>query len=213
MPIAEGDIVQFKQFQTMSGQTILNVFNYQVGGGTIAEPSAYNELAKGFFTLASEQIRAQQNVGISHVRCIVEELGALEYGDFVPPVPLPGTVAGESLPVFNAVSVQYVRSSKITRHGWKRFAGVPETFSSGNALTPGAITAWNAIILNLMNPAGITVDQYDVEDNIIGEVFMRPVIVGQPVPPSDLIRIQVPASVAVRPNLTTQNTRKIGRGS
>ena len=213
MPMSEGDVLTFKHFQSMSGQMVLNVFHYQIGAGTIELPSGYNELAYGFFDLASSLIRAQQNPAITHVRTIVEELEGVEYGDYIPPVPPPGSVAGEPLPIFNAVSVQYLRSSKLTRHGWKRFAGIPETFSVGNTLTPGAVVAWTNIIDNLMNPEGILVPQQDVGGDPVGDVFMRPVIVGLPVPPSEAYRVQIPSSVAVKSLITTQNTRKIGRGS
>lgn len=213
MPMDVGDILTFKHFQSMSGQMVLNVFNYQIGAVAPTLPNGYNELAYGFFDTASTLMIPQQTTALTHVRTILEELEGVEIGDYVPPVAVPGSVVGDFLPVFSAVSVQYLRSSKLTRHGWKRFAGIPEALTVGNSLAAGNITAWTQIIENLMNPEGVTIPQQDAGGNVVGTAFMRPVIVGLPVPPSEAYRIQVPASVAVKSLISTQNTRKVGRGA
>lgn len=117
----------------------------------------------------------------------------------------PGTIsASEGLPSFASFQVKMGRGSKITRNGYKRFPGLAEVSTVGQQLTTVAQTTLQ-VIANTWDE--ITVP--GAEGGLIKPVIMGRNSDGTP----DLTRWQIPASFDLLPNITTQNTRKAGRGS
>lgn len=108
---------------------------------------------------------------------------------------------------FAAVSVRLFGETAVTRSGWKRIPGLTEDGLISGALNPGTLTAFqnwadDSLQLPVMAPAGTGAD-----------ATLIPVIVGRnPDGSYNLSAVNPVASAVVQSNLTTQNTRKIGRG-
>lgn len=217
MAISPGSIIRFKNFHTFRDQEILNVSYFEVlavdPGGVVAIPSY---LAKGWGVKWFEALAGNFNVGLEFVRVEVDEVNGVDIGVYAYVNGEAGTVAGESMAPFDAVSVQFLRNDRTTRHGWKRFGAVPETFQAGGSLTSGAITQWTTDMQTLYypNPVPIvTINQLDPSDDVVGTVDVRAIIWGGNSPSFPMGRYQPIAGFQVKPELSTQNTRKIGRGS
>ena len=113
-----------------------------------------------------------------------------------------GAVSGETLPPSDCWTFRYVRTQLGRRHGYKRIAGVPESFQASGLATIGALTT-------LRNVA--TVLEADLVPS--SGISLRPVILhemlnGQPVVPP------VPQDIGavVYSHIGTQNSRKYGHG-
>lgn len=213
MPVEVDDILVFKHFQRMNNQEILNVFTMQMLDPLTSDTSNYYAYARGFYFKWVNLIRSVQSTILTHVRTEMNELTGIEQGIYAAETPVAGTKVSPPLPIFNAASIQFVRSSRLTRHGWKRIAGLCEADTDGDNLASALITLINTALSGTMQPGGSVFTQIDENDDTIGEFMLRPVIIGDPVEPSTLYRINPVTSTVVKPLITTQNTRKIGRGS
>lgn len=126
------------------------------------------------------------------------------YGDFVVEPPIVGDSEDHCMPPYVALSFRQNRNTKATRHGYKRISGLPESAQSNGILTldPTYQSAVSQFAATVGLPVGGP-----------GWSF-RPVIAGRtPSGGVDFARINSVASVSPQPELTTQNTRKYGRGS
>lgn len=121
-------------------------------------------------------------------------------------VAIDGIVGGESLPGFNAFSITLSRSTKETRSGRKRIAGVAESQQSSGNLLVGIIT-------DLDDLKDAFVDNLTVDGSSVGPVIIRKTFVDPPtVPPtleepSEWIYNPINGGVS-SPAVTTQNSRK-----
>jgi len=118
--------------------------------------------------------------------------------DVIPGIPSGGAEASTS---YLSWGFMLVRETLATRNGYKRFAGVPEGFYSGNfanpAIAPELEAVEEALALDIM--AGIV-------------TLAEPVIVRRPIePPVGVYTYSSVGSAQFR-GLGTQNTRKAGRG-
>lgn len=213
MPMENGDILIFKHFQELSEQEVLNVFTMRIIDIESGDPDNYYGVARGFYFIWANLIKTVQTTALSHLRTEVTELTGLEQGIYANPTPVIGTAVSPMLPTFNAASIQFIRASRLTRHGWKRIAGLTEGSVTLNDLTVDAIDDINAAIAGALVVGGAVFPQIDTDGDTVGEFTIEPVIVGDPIPPSSLFRINSVNSVIVKPQVTTQNTRKVGRGS
>lgn len=209
MPIDVGSIIQYKHFQSYRGQQTLNVQHYVI---TAMESPAddLSDYTEVFFQTYSDAMRPQQVSGLTHVRGELYEVNGLDFGIYVPPTPEAGTVASDGMGTFVAVKIQQVRASRATRHGWKRVSGVPETSASNGQLIPANLTAWQGIADLLW------LGTKTYESPVFPEtrsISFQPIIWGGNDPDFPLGRYSTIEDVAVSPELTTQNTRKIGRGA
>ena len=182
MAISPGSIIRFKNFHEFREQQILNVSFFEVlavdPGSTVAVPSY---LAKGWAIKWFETLAPSFNVGLTFERCEVDEVNGVDIGVYAYVNDEAGVVAGEALPVQDAISVQFLRGDRTTRHGWKRFGAVPETFQNGGALTAAAITDWTGNMQTLYFPSPIpivTVNLVDPSDDVVGTVDIRAIIWG-----------------------------------
>lgn len=217
MAIGVSSIIRFKNFHQFRNQQVLNVSYFlvmAVDPGSVVSVPSY--LAKGWAWKWYEALSGNLTQNLLFDRVEVDEVGGTAIGTYAYQNGEAGTVPGESMSSFDAVSVQFLRGDRTTRHGWKRFAGVPESFQSAGVLTSGAVAQWNTDMSTLYYPSPVPVvdvDLIDPADDVVGTVSLRAIIFGEHIgnPPGS--RYQPIQGFEVKNELTTQNTRKIGRGS
>lgn len=192
--MAVGDIYRVKLRSSFFAQQILNVFYYQVSSGSnIAE-----DLALAFSDVAGD-ISGCQASALSYNDITVENLDNL--ADFnLTPFTSAGAISGEYLSPFVAWGFRYNRATRAVRNGSKRITGVPESLVQNGAATNAALDILEPIAVSMGNDL----------TGASGAVY-RPVIFHKdPEAPAGGVGFVVQDVVYVR--LTTQNTRKIGRG-
>jgi len=175
------------------------------------------DLCRGYYDVWVGGLRARVTTALTWQRVECEVLNTPWYGVFAPAAPLAGLSAGDALPIFNACSIQHVRSNKITRHGWTRLAGMTEVDNqSGNISLDwrNMVAGWaDAIIIPAVGAGFVNLPLYDSSESSYGEVACRAIIWGGNDPGFPLGRYQPVGSYAIKARITTQNTRKIGAGS
>lgn len=195
-----GDVFRVTTAAQYLGENLLNVYYYRL----LDVPAAGNPL-EGLASVMDTEILPtvaviqQQNHVVKLVR--VENLNSTEIYERV--VDIPGQVsanAGNPLPSFYAVTFQLVRTTRDTRHGSKRFGGIPDNLVYGNEWL-GSVTPLNAIAAKLKTTwvAGL-VDTF------------QPVIVRHPVPAPPINPVFNVVADCLYKGVRTQNTRKKGRG-
>lgn len=209
MALSVSSILQYKHFQTLLGQEVLNVQYYVVLAlATLADD--LSDYTQGFFDQYSIAMRQAQSTGLAHVRGELYEVNGLDFGIYVPPAPVVGVDGTDPLPSFSAVKIQQVRASRATRHGWKRIAGLVEANVVGNSLTTQAREEWQGIADELW---GQPVEFLSSEFPDMRYMIVQPIIWGGNDPDFPLGRYSAIETLSVSPNVTTQNSRKVGRGS
>lgn len=117
-----------------------------------------------------------------------------------------GEQIGESLPGYDAFSIELSRSTKETRSGRKRLAGVPESAQSSGNLVASAITELTAVKDDFVTD--LIVDAGSVPPVIVRKTFVEPPTVPPTLnPPEDWIYNPLAGGVAST-KVTTQNSRK-----
>jgi len=112
-----------------------------------------------------------------------------------------GTVTGDSLPPYDAFGIRFIRTSRAVRHAHKRIAGVSESDQTQGVLTAGAFSNLNAIAGFIAGPVIST----DLEVSMIFKIWRRPTDV-------TLSAYFDIGGFICNSNVTTQVSRKIGRG-
>lgn len=209
MPIGPGSIIEHRQFQQLLGQVVLNVQHYIIlSMETIADDLA--DYAEPMYNRWANTLSPFQSAQLIHTRTELYEVNGLDFGIFASEDPTAGTETGDPLPSFNAVKVQLVRQTRATRHGWKRFAGLVETQVQGNSLTTGALTEIQNQVAALY-PVNFTLDS--VEFPTTRSITFQPIIWGGNDPDFPEGRFSAIANTVVANTITTQVSRKVGRGS
>lgn len=203
--MAIGDIIEARLFGTLFGQLHLNVFTYQID--TQNGPADYDGIADATWDILVPAVQQIATADLTFERVEVDNVtDGLSFGSFASSAT--GTVAGNAFSPFATWYFRYNRSTKITRSGGKRFGGVAEVeVADGVAVTsflPTLSAAANDLEQSVtwLNPTDPT--------NAVG---MSPVIVGRkPAGGYDLARVNKVESVQYV-SVSTQNSRKFGRGS
>ena len=208
MAIGVGSIVEARLFQRMVNQQILNVQHYFITAmETVSDD--LKDYAEPMFNLWENTLSPLQHSALTWERCELYEVNGLDFGIYATETPIPGALSGEVLPVFVAAKVQLVRQTRATRHGWKRVAGMAEASANGDTLTPTYRTnLQNAI--NALYPTTFTLDS--VEFPATRSITFQPIIWGDNDPAYPQGRYSAIANAVVSDLMTTQNTRKRGRG-
>lgn len=201
MSLNVGDIIEVKAIGTVFGEQFLNVFHYRAE--SFEANVDYSDIAdvfSGFWTTVIAPLQTNDTVLLqTEVLNLTNGLDIEITGENIP-----GTVSAEEAPGFLAYGFQFIRSSRVTRHGWKRFCGVPEAAVIGNNLA----AAW----IPTVNAAAAVMENGLVRTGTVDEdMELVPVIVGRTLIGGsyeiDLSKINDVSSVAfVR--ITTQNSRK-----
>ena len=207
MPLQTGDYITIKDYQTLFQQQVLNVYTFRVNA--FSGDSSYDSLLQGFELFFIDTVRSFQAPELTHTRLEVDNLtNGLEFASR--DVGKPGSGTGTSpSPPFVTLSIRLSRSTKVTRNGYKRYAGLDEAQYTDGIFQAGTITNWQDNVANVLEApftfASGGLWSFTLEHVIIG----RDPVTGD----YDLARVNEISSAIVQPNVTTQNTRKFGRGS
>lgn len=198
-----GNLLQIIVSGTYLSQQWSNVFYYRV-----KDNSANKSLSQflGYFTLgyndailpimhAGVQVRSTEARNLTNGIDIA--VGA--------PVDIFGAVGGEGFPAFVAYAFRYNRETLITRHGQKRIVGVSELRVNAGVANADFLQYLNAAADWMNGDIGDT--GYWIEPVILGRYPLGHPDAGK----LDLTKVNGVSSV-VYTRLTTQNTRKPGRG-
>ena len=209
MTIATGSLIEVVLNQSFFNQTILNVYQYEVLP-PVGEVGAV-EIGNAWWANMKAAMRAFAVAGAAtfmsvKVRELDNPVGA--YGEYaIPSAEQPGTrvapAQAEFLPIFNAASLRLVVGSRATRPGHKRIAYLTESDNVAGTLQSAfavLMAAWGVLVSNpitLGAPAALTVlNPIICKKNATGSVISHQPVTG----------------FIVAAQITTQNTRKIGRG-
>lgn len=211
MAIGVNSLVEISNRGTVSGQQVMNVWQYQVTSNP--GPVTAGQLGEAWWNHMKTTLRAipTTNASTMFQSILVRELDSLTgaYGEYaVPSGERAGTRSPGSesspLPNFNAAGVRLVVAERTTRPGQKRFAGLSETDNDTGQLQTALLAALNAhfavaiVPATLGAPAALTV--------------LAPVVVRKDADGLPVVFQEVEGYV-INPYMTSQVSRKIGRGA
>jgi len=207
MALSVNDIVQITDVQTYLGQTMLNVYFYRVV--TLESLTDYNDVDQAFINTIWPEMLPIQSLGVAHVGNIIKNLtNGLDI--FTGLDTDSGEATGDGAPSFTSLGFRLNRSTALTRHGSKRIGGISEAASVGNELASAYITPVN----DLAAVMGGVIERDGTVDH---DVTLEPVIIGR-IPTGEPgageldLSIVNPVSGAQFVRVTTQTTRRAGRG-
>ncbi len=195
-----GDLIRCVDTQSYLGETVLNVYYYRITAVTGAEDGYLDILNTSWEGEVLDNVVKLQISNLLHTqrewRNLSNGVDLMVDATVVPG----GRTESSSAPSFTSYGFMLARESLVTRNGYKRFGGIPDSFIDGNNYVgnAGLITAVESgLAADLM--AGIT-------------ILAEPVIVKRPIetPAGEYLYSSV-GSAAFR-GIGTQNTRKPGRG-
>lgn len=205
--MATGDLYELTDVQILEGQQVLNVYHYtQVAEATVGTNVV--ALQNAWTTFILVPLVLVQSVHVEHVGYKVVNLdNPDEFGLQV--ATATGNVSGEALPPFCAWSFRLNRATRLVRNGQKRIGGVPESFNDGGVATGAALTLLPAVAIAM--GALIT-------DTISGASFTPRIVhkateAGPGGSPPATPRADYAVASAEYTRISTQNTRKFGRGA
>lgn len=208
MAIAVGDILQITDVQALSLNQLLNVYTYEVM--ELGSAVEYADIANTFQGTVVEEVCLQQVNILVHTGTVIRNLtNGLDLFEEI--TSRQGDVNSEAMPNFVALAFRLVRSNLLTRHGQKRIGGIGEVSIAGNIVNPASMVS--VIAMAAAIGSDLTVDSGGDEDFVL-----RPVIVGRfpEGSPSagqyDLSKVN-PVAQCSFIRVTTQTTRRAGRGS
>lgn len=196
-----GDLYQMFDFQDYVApdpNVIMNAYAYrQVSGDGDA-----SALINAWVDTVLPAVVNIQSVAIGHTSIQVFNLD--DFADFadlsLSGESNTGTQTGDCLPRYNAYAFIYHRTTRAVRNGWKRIAGVPESFQVNGVVTnSGALDALEA--LAVLFGSALT----DGDGNVWNPRIYRRALPDH-VPP--VTRADFAIQAVAYERLTTQNTRK-----
>lgn len=210
MAIEDGALIEITMHMQSSGQRVFNVFQYQVAGMLV--PASAPEIGQGWWNHVKAAYRAATVTSATNtftavaVRELNDPVGA--FGEYpVPPGEQQGTRSSGGVnddnPTFVAAGVRLAVATRLTRPGQKRFPFTNAADSLGSGWTPTFLTllnAWAAVISSEMvlgvPVAGVNLVPIVCRKDINGDVIAHQPVVGY----------------VTNTNVTSQVSRKIGRG-
>lgn len=209
MALTIGSKIEMTVTQIVLGQTMANIWGYEIKAipGTptpvqIAEAywnhvkATYRAIVPGVFGNVFRSVRLRE---------MNDPNGAYAEYD-IPIADQVGTrsASGDILPPFTAVGVRMVVGTRVTRPGQKRLVGLTEADQNAGVLVAGTVAIYKAFVdvaaglLTLGAPAAATILQSQVFSKDNGGF---------------IIASQDVQGTIVNTNVSTQNSRKFGRGS
>jgi len=202
MPAAAGDLIRITDKQTYLGQQVLNVYFYRVSDTTPLIGDYLQTFSDSFQDVVLADVVPLQLAALEHTSLYIENISnGVDILEDTTGFPISGDVeTGSGMPPYVSYGFQLVRESRVTRNGYKRFAGVPETFTS-NGVYDGNPT----LIAALEDALGS-----DFQAGIA--TYAAPVIPKRPIAVPVGTYEYADISSGLFKGIGTQNTRKFGRG-
>lgn len=207
MALLNNNILQIDDLQTYLGQTVLNVYHFQVSD--LASLADYESIANVFQGEIIDTVKAHQNNALTHTRIIVRNLSN-GIDIYEKPIAISGSYGDSPASSLLSFAFRLVRSSLATRHGQKRFAGVGENMVVGNDA--------EAVIMPALNATAVAIGSgFSIDSGGDYDFTAKPVILGRfPTGHAQAGEIDItvvnPVLSAQYIRLTTQTTRRAGRG-
>lgn len=199
MPNAQGGLYTAMMVSEYNGSVLRNVFWYRHLNGL---DGLSQVLADNFAFLVTIPWRDFVTVEVTLVGIDVDNLGTV-FPTATAPIAQDGTNLGPTEPDFVAAQCRLRRSTKETRDGFKRVSGVPSAGVTSGSLTGTTFTQWQTLCSAF--------DQNISDDS---GSFFEPIIANR----KSLAALPGPytytnvVGVNSRARVTSQNTRKFGRG-
>lgn len=208
MALAVNDIVQLTDVQSFLGQQVLNVYFYRVTSFEVGV--TLEDIAEVFASATFLGVLTDiQHALLNHDRIIVRNLtNGIDIHEEA--IDVPGTATGDSAPSFTAAAFRLIRTNATTRHGQKRIGGIPEGHINGNDLATGIDVTYDTVEVILGSPlerTGTVDEDFELEPVIVGRFP-----IGGPTPGELDLTVINPVQSAQFIRLTTQTTRRAGRG-
>lgn len=206
MPINPNQIIQITAKGRYLDQDIANVFHYRVE--SIDAGSADDTLfLQEWLALFVAQFSLLLVTDYSFVGASLDNLtDGISFADVG--TSATGTLVGDPMPSSVCYAFKLSRSTKITRNGSKRFAGVSENNVSGNVHTFTGVVKDD---LEAFLGSALVVDANP--DGTVNDVVLSPIIIGRTLNADgvyelDLSKINLVNGAVMNPLVTTQNSRK-----
>lgn len=208
MPLAVGDLIELTDVQSYLGQQVLNVYTYELM--SLGADTELTDLINVFQGTVVTPILGIQNNNLVHTGVIARNLtNGIDIAEEVTSVPGGGT--GEPLASFYAYGFRLVRTTAETRHGSKRIAAPHEPCVSGNSLDVGCVGPVNTAAAGMA--ADLSIDAGGATDFVARPVIIGRFKIGTPNAGEYDLSVINPVAAAQFIRLTTQTTRRAGRGS
>lgn len=204
-----GDIhdVILKGYYDLNRSQVINVFHYVETG---AVPVSFDEAALAstfagtvvpdllaithnvvkYYEVEAVKRTGTENVGVSGVYTFSGATGT-------------GLIEGDAMGPESAFAVKFPRPSNLFRHNYKRFCGVPENYQNKGVLTLPAGT-WDTLKARLLAELVVNANA------TFAPAMVRKTVGGQTLA---AVRWSIITNAVLSPNISTQNTRKVGRGA
>jgi len=199
MSLLSGTVYALNCIQLYLEQVCYNSFFFADTGSV---PGSAVDLANNFVSDVLPEILAIQNHGVTGVR--VDTFGIQGAVDFasVATIDTVGAVSGDGLPTYAAWAFRLNRTDRRMRNGYKRFVGVSESSQVNGVRAAGFDVTLDALAADLFS--GISGSDGAVYSICLQQVRKNHL----PVIPNNYWECGGVEYV----NISTQNTRKIGRG-
>jgi len=214
-----GDILQITLRGEQQAQLTNNVFFYRVASA-FASPDLEllgEEFEQLWFSVDDTMLRCEAFAAAMDWTGyrIINLFNELDLVDVTFSSPYHGGTSGELMPPMVAIAYQSEQVRRDIRRGQKRFAGLVEAVANGGVIE----AAFNADLTAIASGLGQTLVTTDADYSPVVVQRVREVD-----PVTDVVTYRLPTSQGeaeyfvadawtYKPNLTTQNTRKIGRGA
>lgn len=198
-----GDVIQVTSYKRVFDQDVVNIYHYLISAwsGAVSLPAlleSWNVSEYGALATMQQNTLCYTKQEWLNLTTGVETAENIVVGTRC------GLLStGETMPTHDAIGFRLNRASNLTRHGYKRIGGIGEGMSlNGVANLTGA---------GLTDALAFLGDEKTFGTN---DMIWSPVIVGRTLAGlPDLTRVNPVASVSMQSRITTQLTRKHGRGS
>jgi len=194
-----GHIVEFKMYQELLNQSVLNVFHYQILTNDL-EP----EDQTGWENVAAQAYGVLSHLQDHNLHHVSQTFLDLTDGIGIEEVAVTGSgdvLVEQSAASFNSYAYTNRVSSRITRPGGKRLGGVNEKYINGNELELEVLVPF-AVVVNFFTNVIIG------KDTTADRLVLAPVVVGRTlVGAYDLGRIN-PITGGHKLRLSSQVSRK-----
>lgn len=204
--VGSGSLFSVKDFQNRGVDQVLNVYWYY---GTFAPDTVpATEIVTLWEAIFGAWLPDVQPLVVKHDLTEVEEVTSISNFTTQTSTLTDGILAGTELASYQAASFHLLRTDKSTRSGWKRIAAGTEENIAGNDWNVGLLATMDnlAAVMNdpLVSSAG------NVEPVIVRKT--RDAFTGELLSPT-LWLWNIVSNVEAQRQVTTQNTRKRGRGA
>lgn len=200
-------------------QIINNVFFYERNSTAVVNAGIPEfNLEQYFDGFVIPALKAATTTSIDYRRTLVREVfPAFGFREVVYAENNTGTIVADTLPTFVSMELYSARTRGDVRAGYKRFSGVSEGFQTNGIISGAGITLLTTIATRLN-----AVVQIEENGETVGLLTPKIVKRIKEVDAQGKVTYRLPATLAEyvgasvnyvpRERLTTQNSRKVGRG-